>query len=213
MVYRVLDQRSLFWHTKEKFRNTKRRWVFLSFLEVVKITSVGLKLDRPQLQYWLLFLEHNRLWSKDLLLQAYLYLWTMTVSTTKFEPLAVLLISSNAGSSSSSCIIWMMQAPALVNLRRHTFIMFKFFRTVPHALAYKQLTQTSSSTYNVLLSTEILTTRTDQSKRDILIHYALLEQEMQLSALSSNDFKNAWNNLECSTKHWACLTVVIKFRQ
>ena len=25
----------------------------------VKITSVGLKLDRPQLQQWLLFLEHN----------------------------------------------------------------------------------------------------------------------------------------------------------
>ena len=29
-------------------------------LEDVKITSVGLKLDRPQLQHWLLFLEHNR---------------------------------------------------------------------------------------------------------------------------------------------------------
>ena len=36
------------------------------FLEGVKITSVGLKLDRPQLQHWLLFLEHNRLRSKDL---------------------------------------------------------------------------------------------------------------------------------------------------
>ena len=29
-----------------------------NFLERVKITSVGLKLDRPQLQHWLLFLEH-----------------------------------------------------------------------------------------------------------------------------------------------------------
>ena len=59
MVYRVLDQRRLFWHTKEKFSNTKRSRVFLIFLEVVKITSVGLKLDKPQLQHWLLRLEHN----------------------------------------------------------------------------------------------------------------------------------------------------------
>ena len=36
------------------------------FLEGVKITSVCLKLDRPQLQHWLLFLEHNRLRPKDL---------------------------------------------------------------------------------------------------------------------------------------------------
>ena len=39
------------------------------FLKGVKITSVGLKLDRPQLQHWLLFLEHNtanRLRCKDL---------------------------------------------------------------------------------------------------------------------------------------------------
>ena len=34
--------------------------VFLIFLECVKITSSGLKLDRPHLQHWLLFLEHNR---------------------------------------------------------------------------------------------------------------------------------------------------------
>ena len=40
--------------------------MFLIFLEGVKITSVGLKIDRPQLQHWLLFLEHNRLRSKDL---------------------------------------------------------------------------------------------------------------------------------------------------
>ena len=43
--------------------------MFLIFLEDVKITSVGLKLYRPQLQHWLLFLEHNtikRLRSKDL---------------------------------------------------------------------------------------------------------------------------------------------------
>ena len=54
---------------KEKFRNTKLSCVFLIFLEGVKITSVGLKLDRPQLRHWLLFLEHNtidRLRSKDL---------------------------------------------------------------------------------------------------------------------------------------------------
>ena len=42
--------------------------MFLIFLEGVKINSVGLKLDRLQLQHWLLFLEHdtiNRLRSKD----------------------------------------------------------------------------------------------------------------------------------------------------
>ena len=40
--------------------------MFVIFLEGVKITSVGLKLDRAQLQHWLLFLEHNRIGSKDL---------------------------------------------------------------------------------------------------------------------------------------------------
>ena len=43
--------------------------MFLIFLEGAKITSSGLKLDRPQLQHWLLFLKHdtiNRLRSKDL---------------------------------------------------------------------------------------------------------------------------------------------------
>ena len=39
MVYRVLDQRRLFWHT---------RFVFLNFLSCVKMTSVGLKLDTPR---------------------------------------------------------------------------------------------------------------------------------------------------------------------
>ena len=34
-----------------------------------------------------------------------------------------------------------MQAPALVDLRRRSFIMIKFSRTVSHALAYKQLTK------------------------------------------------------------------------
>ena len=29
------------------------------FLKYVKIASVGLKLDRTQLQHWLLFSEHN----------------------------------------------------------------------------------------------------------------------------------------------------------
>ena len=87
MVYRVLDQRRLFSHTKIKFRNTMRSKVFLIFLEGVKITSVVLKLDRPQLQHWLLFLEHNRVKSEDfkMLLQAYLYLWTMIVFMIQFE--------------------------------------------------------------------------------------------------------------------------------
>ena len=32
-----------------------------SFLEFLKMTSIGLKLDRLQLRHWLLFLEHNSL--------------------------------------------------------------------------------------------------------------------------------------------------------
>ena len=43
----------------------KRSRVFLIFLEDVKIISIHLKLDRLQLQHWLLFLEHNRLGPKD----------------------------------------------------------------------------------------------------------------------------------------------------
>ena len=34
--------------------------MFLIILKCVKITYVGPKLDRPKLQHWLLFLEHNR---------------------------------------------------------------------------------------------------------------------------------------------------------
>ena len=87
-----------------------------------------------------------------MLLQAYLYLWTMTVFMIQFETFPVLLILSNAGSSSSSCRIWIMQAPALVDLRRRSFIMIKFSRTVPHALAYKRLTKLLQAHANVLLS-------------------------------------------------------------
>ena len=141
VVYRVLDQRRLFWHTKEKFRNTKRSWVLLIFLKGLKITSISLKLDRKQLQHWLLFSEHNRLRSKDLNVVAGLYLWTMTVFVIHFETFPVLLILSNVGSSSSSWRIWIMQAPALVDLRRRSFIMIKFSRAVPNVLAYKQLTK------------------------------------------------------------------------
>ena len=38
----------------------KQSGVFLIFLECVKITPLELKLDRPQLQQWLLMLYHNR---------------------------------------------------------------------------------------------------------------------------------------------------------
>ena len=107
--------------------------MFLIFLQGAKITSIGLKLDRSQLLYWSLFLERSRLRSKDLmLLQAYLYLWIMTVFMIQFENLPVLLILSDAGSNSSSCRIWIMQAPALVDLRRRGFIMIKLSRTFCH---------------------------------------------------------------------------------
>ena len=86
-----------------------------------------------------------------MLLQAILFLWIMSVFMIQFDTLPVLLILSNAGSSSTSCRTWITQTPALVNLRRRSFIMIKFSRTVPHAIAYKQL-KTLSSTCNVLLS-------------------------------------------------------------
>ena len=38
----------------------KQRGAFLIFLECVKITPLELKLNRPQLQQWLLMLYHNR---------------------------------------------------------------------------------------------------------------------------------------------------------
>ena len=38
----------------------KQSGIFLIFLECVKITPLELKLDRPQLQQWLLMLYHNR---------------------------------------------------------------------------------------------------------------------------------------------------------
>ena len=74
--------------------------MFLIFFEGVKMTSVGLKLDRPQLQHWLLFLEHNKLRPKNLPLD-----YDLTVFMIQFETLPVLLILSNAGFSSSSCRI------------------------------------------------------------------------------------------------------------
>ena len=57
-------------------------------------------------RYIYMFLEHNRLRSKDLnFVAGYLYQWTMTAFMIQFETLPVLLILSNAGSSSSSCRI------------------------------------------------------------------------------------------------------------
>ena len=124
-----------------------------------------------------------------MLLQAYLYLWIMTVSMIQFETLPALLILSNAGSSSSSSGSWTMRTPALVDLRHRSFIMIKFSRTVPNALAYKQLTKLRQvyamfccrHFYCVLIephcrheSTEFSKTRTDQSKRAILIHHVLM---------------------------------------
>ena len=116
--------------------------MFLIFLECVKITAVGLKLDRPQLQYWLLFLEHNWPTPKSEnsnvvglpQLQYWLLflehnwptpksensnvvglLWAMTVLVLQLVSPPVLLIFSDAGSSSSFSRI--QQVPALVDLR------------------------------------------------------------------------------------------------
>ena len=75
----------------------------------------------------------------------------LTVFMIQFKTLPVVLILSNAGSSSSSCRIWIMQAQALVDLRRRSFVMIKFSRTV-HALAYMELTKLCQLHANVLLS-------------------------------------------------------------
>ena len=42
--------------------------MFLIFLEWVKLTSIGIKLDRPHLQHWLLFLEHDKSQKTQMLL-------------------------------------------------------------------------------------------------------------------------------------------------
>ena len=50
---------------KRKVKKHKAKLSVSNFFEYVKITSVGLKLDRPQLEHWLLFLEHSRSGSED----------------------------------------------------------------------------------------------------------------------------------------------------
>ena len=90
--------------------------MFLIFLTCVKIASVGLKLDRPQLQHWLLFLEHN--WpspkSENSNVVGLPVPMTMTVFVIQLASAPVLLILSDAGSSWSFSRI--QQAPALVDL-------------------------------------------------------------------------------------------------
>ena len=49
-----------YFDTREKSLEARSEAECFYFLECVRITSVGLKLDRPQLQHWLLFLAHNR---------------------------------------------------------------------------------------------------------------------------------------------------------
>ena len=53
------------------------------------------------------------------MLYAYLYLWAMTVFVLQIASPPVLLILSDAGSSSSFSRI--QQAPALVDLKRHSY--------------------------------------------------------------------------------------------
>ena len=83
----------------------KFHFVLLIFLERVKRTSADPKLDRPQLQHWLLFLEHNKSQKAQMLLQAYLYLWALT---------AFMIQLSTPPHSFSFRV---MQAPVLVGFR------------------------------------------------------------------------------------------------
>ena len=89
--------------------------MFLNFLEGVKITSIGLKLVRPQLQHWLLFLEHDPgldlktctngswIYNDPLVVAGLPVPMGSTVFRIQFETHPVLLILSNAGSNLSSC--------------------------------------------------------------------------------------------------------------
>ena len=88
--------------------------MFLIFLEGVNITTIGLKLDRPQLQHWLLFLEHDRSENSNVVAGLPVSMGYDCIYDSACAP-PVLLILSSAGSS--SCIIWIMQASALADLR------------------------------------------------------------------------------------------------
>ena len=74
--------------------------MFLIVLKCVKIVSVGLKLDRPQLQHWLLFLEHNwpTLKSENSNVVGLPVPIAMTVFVLQFASPLVLLILSDASS-------------------------------------------------------------------------------------------------------------------
>ena len=81
--------------------------MFVIFLECVKITSVGLKLDRPQPQHLLLFLEHNRSENSN-------------VVAGLPVPIGYGCVYDSAcdfNACSSSFRISIMQTPALIDLR------------------------------------------------------------------------------------------------
>ena len=95
--------------------------MFLIFLKCIKVASVGLKLDRPQLQHWLLFLEHN--WptpkSENSNVVGLPVPMGYDCVSASACVIPVLLTLSDAGSSSSFSRI--QQAPALVDLKRHSY--------------------------------------------------------------------------------------------
>ena len=73
--------------------------MFLTFLECVKISSVGLKLHRPQLHHWILFSEHNRSENSNVVVDLPVPMGYGCIYDLACDP-PVLLILSNAGSSS-----------------------------------------------------------------------------------------------------------------
>ena len=87
------------------------------FLKCFKIACVGLKLDRPQLLHWLLFLEHN--WPTPKSESSNVVDLPVTVFVLQLASSPVLLILSDAGSSLSFSRI--QQAPTLVDLKRHSY--------------------------------------------------------------------------------------------
>ena len=94
--------------------------MFLIFLKCVKIASVGLKPDRPQLQHWLLFLEHN--WPTPKSENSNVVGLPVPMGYDCVLQLAspqVVLILSDAGSSSSFSRI--QQAPANVDFKRRSY--------------------------------------------------------------------------------------------
>ena len=143
--------------------------MFLIFLDCVKITSTDIKLDRQQLQHWLLFLEHNRSENADV--AAGLPVAVPIGYDYVYNTPPVLLILSDAGSSPSR--FETLQSKKL-NKRVGSKQKFSILQSCNTGMQATH--KTSLSTCNVLLSSFLLFSLLSNgttAKCDILIDYVL----------------------------------------